>query len=173
MATVKGTRPSTRKRNKLVANNLSPKSELARNRALRVVSLMRTEGKPLAVAMREAETTKRTVDRYVASALIKEPSGLYRAKAFDRLARHLNFLTPDGPIALSIRGSRTASKVAEYSAAVDHYLKTGDSIRLDEFRGKSVRAGKQVFPFITDPRVLARLANAGQVAFEDLYAISS
>ncbi len=151
----------------------SPKSQLARNAALRVLSLMRTEGKSLAAAMRQAQTTKRTVLRYVSSALIRETSGRYRAKSSDRFARDLHFLTPAGQIAITVRSSRAATQIAEYWAAVDHYLKTGDTQRLDQFRGKAVRAGKLKLPFVTDPKVLNRVANAGEVSFEDLYAISN
>jgi hypothetical protein len=58
-------------------------------------------------------------------------------------------------------------------AAVDHYLKTGDTDGLSKFRGRTVRAENHTFAFVTDPRILDRLANAGEVAFEDLYAIST
>lgn len=151
----------------------SPKSARARRAALEVLSLMRAEGKSLTAAIREAHTTRQTVVRYVASALTKGSSGRYGAKPSDRFARDLHFLTPEGQVAITVRSSRTASKIAEYMAAVDHYLKTGNTTRLDNFRGKSVKTGKLTLAFVTDPRTLDRLANAGQVAFEDLYAISS
>ncbi len=131
---------------------------------------MRTEGKSLTAAIKEAETKRAIVNQYVGSALIKEPNRRYRAKASDRFARELRFLTPDGPISITVRGSRTASKLAEHTAAVKRYLNTGDTAQLDKFRGKSVRAGKLKLSFLTDPKILDRLANAGQVVFEDLYA---
>jgi hypothetical protein len=145
-------------------------SKLARSRALEVLSLMRTKRQSLAEAAREAQTTRKTVVRYVGVALLKTGSRRYAAKPFDRLARSLRFLTPEGQIAVTVRSSRTASKIAEYWAAVDHYLRTGDTERLHQFSGKSVRAGKEQFPFITDPRTLNRIASAGEVAFEDIYA---
>jgi hypothetical protein len=148
-------------------------SELARNRGLAVLVRMRTEGKSLTGAIREVGTSKRTVVRYVGSALIQEPRGRYRAKPSDRFRRSLHFLTAEGQISITLHGSRLASKVAEYWAAVDHYLKTGEAARLKPFVGKTIRAGKQFLPFITDPRILNRIANAGEVSFEDLYAISN
>ena len=149
------------------------KSELARNRALGVLSRMRAEGKSMTAAIREVETSKQTVDRHVGSALIQEENGRYRATPSDRFRRDLHFLTPEGQISITTRSSRLASKVAEYWTAVDHYLKTGDATRLAPFVGKTIRAGKQTHPFITDPRTLTRIANAGEVSFEDLYAIST
>ena len=134
---------------------------------------MRAEGKSMTAAIREVETSKQTVDRHVGSALIQERNGRYRATPSDRFRRDLHFLTPEGQIAISIRSSRLASKVAEYWTAVDHYLKTGDTTRLATFIGKTIRAGKQTLPFVTDPRTLNRIANAGEVSFEDLYAISN
>ena len=43
--------------------------------------------------------------------------------------------------------------------------------RLRFFRHKSFRAGKVGYPFLTDPRTLARLGSAGEVSFEDLYTL--
>jgi hypothetical protein len=100
-------------------------------------------------------------------------SGRYEAKASDRLARSLRFLTPEGQIAITVRSSRTASRIGEYWAAVDHYLRTGNTARLNEFANKSVRVGKDIFPFITEPRLLNRIASAGEVGFEDIYATTA
>lgn len=111
--------------------------------------------------------------RYAGVALRKDDFGKYQALPSDRLARFLRFLTPEGQIHITVRSSRTATRISEYMAAVDHYLKSGDSAGLSQFRGRSVRAGKLTLPFVTDPRVLDRLAHAGEVAFEDLYAMST
>jgi hypothetical protein len=144
-----------------------------RRAAFQVLTLMRTKGKSLTAAIKEAQTKKTLVLRHVGSALAKAPNGRYRAKASDRFARRLQHLTLEGPIPITVQGSRTASRIAAHSAAVNHYLNTGDASRLDQFRGKSVRAGKLKLPFVTDLKTLERLHNAGQVAFEDLYAITT
>lgn len=145
-------------------------SQLARERALDALSRMRREGRSLTRAAREAETTPRTVRKYVGRALT-ERRGHPVAKPFDRLVRRMRFLTPRGNIDLTVRNSRTASRIAEHRAAVNHYLTTGDASWLRPFRGKSVRAEKVGRPFLTDPKTLSRLADAGEVAFEDLYAL--
>ena len=163
---------ATRQRARTAPNEIPAlvESQLARERALDVLSRMRREGRSLTRAAREAETTPRTVRKYVGRALT-ERRGHPVAKPFDRLLRRMRFLTPRGITELTTRNSRTASRIADHWAAVDHYLKTGDASWLRPFRGKAVRAEKVGRPFITDPRTLSRLAAAGEVAFEDLYAL--
>jgi hypothetical protein len=148
---------------------LSLRSQRARNRALEVLSLMRTEGKSLTGAISTAQTSKRTVLRYVGSALFKQQSGRYAAKPSDRFARRIHWQTSTGKIEITLRSSRTASKVAEYMTAVRHFLGTGDTSRLDEFKRKSIFG----LPYVTDPRDLIRLQHAGEVVSEDLYALTT
>lgn len=151
----------------------TPKSELARRAALEALSLMRTRGLSRTKAAKEAHTTPATVMRYAGAALRKDESGKYRARPSDRIARALNFLTHEGRVPITVRSSRTASRIAEYMAAVRLYTNNGDTSSLSKFRGRSVRAGALTLPFVTDPRVLDRLYHAGEVAFEDLYASST
>ena len=140
-----------------------------RERALHALHLMRTSGRSLRAAAAESHTTPLTVLKYVGASVDRGASGRYRAAASDRLTRRLQFLTPAGKIAITVRGSRGASHVAAYWAAVDRYLKTGDTEQLQPFRGASLRVGKTTYPFVTDPRILERLGHAGEVSFEDLY----
>lgn len=88
------------------------------------------------------------------------------------LTREMRFLTPRGVIALPIRSSHSASDIGEYWNAVNHYLKTGRTTRLRAFRGKTVQAGGTQHRFVTDEETLERLANAGEVRFEDLYVLT-
>ena len=82
----------------------------------------------------------------------------------------MRFLTPQGATDLTVRGSRPASRIAKYWAAVDRYMKTGRTDALRRFQGASFRAEKVKHFFVTDTRTLKRLGYAGEVAFEDLYA---
>ena len=85
--------------------------------------------------------------------------------------------TPEGTHAIAIRGSRRtrqASALGEYWNAVHHYLQTGDASRLKKFRGKSITDVHRVrFPLLTDTDELDRLASAGVLSFESLYARSA
>lgn len=142
----------------------------ARQRALHALQLMRRDGFSLTHAAKEVGTTPKTVRRHAGPALQQTESGSYRAKPYDRMVRQMRFLTGEGLMVLPVRDSRSASKLAHYMAAVDHYLRTGDDDRLRRFRGKGIWVDKRFRPFITDLDLLDRLANAGEVSFEDLYA---
>jgi hypothetical protein len=54
---------------------------------------------------------------------------------------------------------------------VRRYLQTGDASGINKFRGKKIKDanGKRV-ALLTDPNELDRLASAGALSFESLYA---
>jgi hypothetical protein len=148
-----------------------PADPLARERALDALSRMRSEGLSRARAARLAQTTPETVLRYVGTALRRGRNGRYTAKPSDRLSRRMWMLTADGKVEVKIRSSRRASEIAEYMSAVDAYLSMGSADALAKFRDKSIRSGGITYAFATDPAVLDRLANAGEVSFERLYVL--
>jgi hypothetical protein len=79
--------------------------------------------------------------------------------------------TPDGLRAVAIRGNRQATKLAEFSNAVQKYLQTGDVSDLSKFQGKSIKDADGVeHLLITDRKQLNRLGSAGVLTFESLYA---
>jgi hypothetical protein len=153
--------------------NAKPRNELEaqdRERALAARALMRREKVSLRAAARAQGTDPKTVRRFVGSALRRDKRGRYWAKPYDRIPSTLNFLTADGPVAITVRDSRTASRIAEHSNAVRKYRGGGDSSALTQFKGKSFRAGSVVHRFVTDPEVLDRLEGAGSLtAIESLY----
>ena len=104
---------------------------------------------------------------------MQHDDGRYVATKYDRIPRTLRFLTPQGLTTLTVRDSRTASRIAEYMAAVHRFLRTGDRRGLSPFRRMSLRVDKVGYPFLTDPKTLERLAYAGEVSFEDLYALTT
>jgi hypothetical protein len=132
---------------------------------------MRTKGLSLTRAAREAHTTPETVRKYVPQAINRSKSGRYAATVSDRLTRHVWLLTETGKVEVAVRGSRPASRVARYMAAVHRYLETGDRGPLDKFQGKAIHARNQKYFFLTDSEALDRLANAGEVSFERLYVM--
>jgi len=143
----------------------------AMRRALDALAAMR-HGKSLTRAARAAHTTASTVKKYSGAALKRGKDGHYAARS-DQLVRHIRFLTPEGIVGLPVRGTASASRIGRYWTAVDHFLRTGETNRLAEFRGRAVRVGKAAHAFVTDPRTLQRLAYAGEVSFEDLYAMTA
>jgi hypothetical protein len=149
-----------------------PRSQLLREGRPKSLVALATQARPLSLAeaAKEAHTTPNTVLRYVGSALTKDTSGRYVARARDKLYRPMRFLTANGRIDLDVRDSRTARQIARYMNAVRRYGRTGRDEGLDEFRGKSIRVGGAKYEFVTDLDVLDRLADAGEISFEDLYA---
>lgn len=158
-------------KNRLGKHRPPTPEELTRERVLDAVSRMRTRGLSLTDAAREAGTTPATVKKYAPQALRKVVGDGYAPTRSDRYARTLYFLTERGKVTVTTRDSRTASRIARYWAAVDHYLTTGKTNRLRPFRGVTLTTRHGEMPFITDPRVLNRLARAGEVSFEELYAL--
>ena len=104
------------------------------------------------------------VQRYVSSAL-RKVRGMWRPTKFDRISRTLNFLTPQGPIVVTVRDSRTASRIGEYMNAV----RARDALALAAFGQTSFRAGGIVHRFVTDLATLDRLDDAGLITIEGLY----
>jgi len=153
------------------ASRLRPDEQQARRRALDAVSLMRKDGLSLGQAARAAGTTVNAVKRHAGPVLKRDDWGRYTAKASDRLVRPMLVPTLDGLMTLDVRDSRTASKIAAYHNAVKRYLDTGDDRALRRFAGRrgGVTVAKRFYPFITDTAILDRLADAGELAFDDLY----
>jgi len=159
-----------RKRGRARKTTRKPRADpAARERALDALSRMRSDGLSLKRAARHAHTTPGTVRKYIGGVIRKGPSGRYAATPSDRLTRHIWFLTKDGKVERAVRGSRQAERVARHMAAVDRYLKTGDTDPLSEFESQGIRSRNQFHPFLTDTNALDQLANAGEVSFERLY----
>ena len=139
-----------------------------------VLAKMRSGKVSLQQASKDAGISPRTVKRLAASALIKTNSGKYQVKSSDRLLRVLKIPTADGQVEIGVRGSRQASALGEYWAAVHKYLATGDSSKLAKFKGKQIKdtTGK-VIPLLTDLKELNRLGSADVLSFESLYAKSA
>jgi hypothetical protein len=143
-------------------NNLpqNKRQAQARERALRALSAMK-RGVSISRAARENGVTPRTIKRYAGGALIQDrPGGRIRTSKTDRLVRYLQIPGPNGPIEITVQGSKAASEVARYKAAVNRAL-AGDRNALAEWRGRKI-AGVQL---ITDAKVLADQADKGLLPY--------
>lgn len=141
------------------------------NRAAHVVSKMRSDRISLQQASRDFEISPRTVVRLASSALRKGAGGKYTAKPDDQLLRVLVIPFPDGLREVAVRDSRQATVVGEYWAAVQKYLATGNDSDLKKIRRKTITDadGKRI-RLLKDFTELERLASAGVLSFESLYA---
>jgi hypothetical protein len=150
---------------------LSAEAQEQWNRVAHVIQKMRTEGISVTRAAREFGIDRKEVIELGGSALRKQKNGRYTAKPFDRLLRVLVMPSADGLREVAVRDSRTASKIAEYSDAVQKYLRTGDSSALKTFkRLKLVNDKGERISFLTDVPKLQELGSAGVLSFESLYA---
>lgn len=145
--------------------NRRPATEL---RVARALTQMR-EGLSFSAAARRVGTTPRTIKRYAASALRQQASGRYRATKSDRLGRPMRMILEDGLDTVLVRSGRQATLLSRHAHAVHHYLKTGDARPLRAFQGKTITASGQRISFLTDVDVLERLAQVGEVRYEDIY----
>jgi hypothetical protein len=72
---------------------------------------------------------------------------------------------------IAARTSRDASLAGHYWNAVHKYVAQGDASALKQFEGAQVISSKgQRLMLITDLKVLNRLAGAGVLSFESIYA---
>ncbi len=140
------------------------------NRVAHVIAKMRSDKISLTKASREFGLNPKTVQARAGSALRKTKAGRYVARPSDKLLRVLVVPGPQGLTEIAVRGSETASKIAEYSDAVQTYLRTGDSSKLKKFRRLKLldEKGKRI-KLVTDLAKLRELGSAGVLSFESLY----
>ena len=153
------------KNSRLSVSKLSARSLEARNRALHALTAIR-HGASLAEAAKSEGVSQRTIRKYVGSALRQDHvGGRIRAVATDRLIRHLQIPGPDGPIQVTVKGSKAASELAAYVSARAAFLRSGDESVLRRFEGKKI--GGQLL--VTDPKFLTEQAEQGD-SFDQLYS---
>jgi hypothetical protein len=138
----------------------------ARQRSLAVLRGMRTNGDSLAAASKEQNIDPRTVRKYVGNEMKQSSNGKYEAKKTDRLTRKMIAPSSYGMESITVRGSKQASELGKYLAAVGDYLRTGNSKGVQKFKGKKIGNQK----LITDLATLRTLAQAGALQLEDIYA---
>jgi hypothetical protein len=143
------------------------------SRLLEGVSKMR-EGLSLRAAAQEVGLSPDVLRRLAGPAIRKGANRRYAVTSHDRLLRVLVIPTADGMQEIAVRDSRVASRVAEYWNAVHRYLGRGDVAALAAFEGITITDGRGlVVLLLTDRATLDRLANAGVLSFESIYARSA
>lgn len=146
-------------------SELGPAQLDARERALDALARSRRDGISLTRSARLTRTTPRTVLRY-AGAGYERAGRTWQPRDFDRLPRSMRVLTDRGPVDVTTRDSRTATHLAEHANAVQRYLDTGDERALRALRRKDLQIGGQRFSLPTDPVILGRLADGGELHYE-------
>jgi hypothetical protein len=141
------------------------------NRVGHVISKMETAGISLPRASREFGLGSSKVVRLSGDALRKLANGRYAVNTNNSLLRVLVLPTPEGLKEIAVRGSKEASLIGRYWAAVQKYLETGDASALQKIRRNTITDadGKRI-RLIKDLTELERLGSAGVLSFETLYA---
>jgi hypothetical protein len=143
--------------------------QLRRQKALKALSLMRTQGLSRTRAAKEIGISPASLQRIAGKAIVKDGSR-YRAAKSDRLLRVMVVPAPGGKLEVGIRSAREATLISEYDNAVRRYVYTGDPSDLARFKGRSITVNGEKIEFLTDLRQLDRLAHAGELSFESIYA---
>jgi hypothetical protein len=128
-------------------------------------------GESLAAACRAEHIKPETFLRHVGSAVRHDkPGGRFRVVAADTLRRDLQVMTVDGPVQVSVRGIKGARNFSAHANAIAHFNRTGDSSRLNRFKGRTFTAGRRRYEYLTDPDRLMELAEADALRLDSLYA---
>jgi hypothetical protein len=136
-----------------------------------VISLMRTDRVSLRKASKDFGIDPRLVLKLGRSAIRKHKNGTYTVRKTDHLLRMLSVVTPEVRREIGVRGSRDASLLGSYWAAVQRYLQTGDDSALHQFRSKKITdTSRKRHLLITDLNQLNTLGSAGVLSFESMYA---
>lgn len=154
----------TRKQRKWRNSPLGRRPELrAQNRAFHVLARMRRTGSSLTAAAREQHIDPRTVRKYVKSELLSRG----RPTKADARKRDMLIPTTLGNYPVTVRGSKQASELGRYMAAVGKFLRSGEVDALARFHGKSIGG----HALITDPDTLSVLAQAGALTLDEIYTL--
>lgn len=145
------------------------REQLRREKALKAISLMRTQGLSRTRAAKEAGISPGVLQKIAGKAIVKHGSR-YEAAKSDRLLRVMVIPAYGGKLEVGVRSARTATLISEYDNAVRRYVYTGNASELARFQDLTITANGEKLEFLTDLRELDRLARAGALSFESIYA---
>lgn len=154
-------------RNQRALEALAPKAREQRRKSLRVLSEMREDRSlSLSETARREGIAPESVHRYAGPGLERR-GGRWKATRGDRLYRPMVVYSNGAVTNIDVRGSRKASEVGAYHAAVRYFLATGDESSLRRFEGRRVAS----VPYETDPSVLEEMARRGQLDVDSIYQL--
>jgi hypothetical protein len=108
-------------------------------------------------AARDNGVTVRDFWTYIPKAFEKDSSGRIHAIP-DRYLRRMEIPGPDGPIVITIRGSKARSEVARFRNDVFDFL-GGNRSALDKWKGVRIQGHE----LLTDPRIIRVLGEQGNL----------
>jgi hypothetical protein len=147
---------------------LSPKEQLARERALEVLSDART-GRSLSRLSREHNISAKAVLK--ATHGFKKVNGRWKANKTDRISRIMAINEDGKEIYIEVTNSRYASIIGKYQSAVKEYLNTGNPEVLADFEGMKVKDSSGKWHTLeTDPDAIKEInVRREEPEFYDIY----
>ena len=153
-------------------NTLSPREQLARERALEVLSHARRSGQSLSKLSRERGISVRSILR--ATHGFEKVKGRWKAKKVDHTSRIMAINENSKELFIEVTDSRYATIIGKYHSAVKEYLNTGNTDVLAEFEGKRVKDSSGKWHTLeTDPSAIREInARREEPEFYDIYQVS-
>jgi hypothetical protein len=102
--------------------------------------MMRDRNLSASRAAKDNGVTIRDLWRFIPKAFKKDSSGRIRAIA-DRYVRRMEIPGPDGPIVITVKGSKARSEVARFRNDVFSFL-AGNRSALDKWKGVTIQGHK-------------------------------
>jgi hypothetical protein len=146
---------------------LPPAARQAREAALDAVALARRTGFDVAEAADREGVPVEAVRWWAGEDVVSRKGGRWSAAPADRLFRPMYVYSAGRVTPVDVRGSRVASDIGRYHAAIQHYLHTGDASRLAKFKGRRVGG----LELEADLDVIDELARRGEFSFESIYRL--
>jgi hypothetical protein len=148
---------------------LSPKEQLARERALEVLSEARRSSRSLSRLSREHNISTKAVLK--ATHGFEKVNGRWKANKTDRISRIMAINEDGKEIYIEVTNSRYASIIGKYQSAVKEYLNTGNPKVLADFEGMKVKDSSGKWHTLeTDPDAIKEInARREEPEFYDIY----
>ena len=153
-------------------NTLSPREQLARERALEVLSHARRSGQSLSKLSREHRISAKAVLKATNS--FEKVKGRWKAKKTDKISRIMAINENGKELFIEVTDSRYATLIGKYHSAVKEYLNTGNTDVLAEFDGKMVKDSSGKWHILeTDTSAIREInARREEPEFYDIYQVS-
>ena len=153
-------------------NTLSPREQLARERALEVLSHARRSGQSLSRLSREHRISAKAVLKATNS--FDKVKGRWKAKKIDKISRIMAINENGKELFIEVTDSRYATLIGKYHSAVKEYLDTGNTDVLTDFEGKRVRDSSGKWHTLeTNPSAIREInARREEPEFYDIYQVN-
>ena len=153
-------------------NTLSPREQLARERALEVLSHARRSGQSLSKLSREHDVSVKTVLR--ATQGFKKVKSHWKPKKTDKISRIMAINENGKELFIDVTDSRYATLIGKYHSSIKEYLNTGNIDVIAEFEGKRIKDSFDKWHTLeTNPSAIREInARREEPEFYDIYQVN-